>query len=55
MPDIIAQYEKERDWIKERISEKTEKQADDSLELDNKVPDLIKVKEMEEEAEGEKE
>lgn len=52
MPDIIAQYETERDWIRKRISEKTEKQADDSLELDNKVPDLIQIEEMEE-AEGE--
>lgn len=43
MPNIIVQYEKERDWIKSRISEKAEKQTDDTLELDKKVPDLTQM------------
>jgi hypothetical protein len=50
MLDIITQYEKERDWIKKRISEKAERQADDSLELDRKVP-VIQIEGMEEEEE----
>ena len=54
MPGIIAQYEKEREWIKERIRKKAERQTDDTLELDTKIPDLIQVEGMEEEQEKEK-
>ncbi len=58
MPGIIAQYEKERDWIKRRIRDKAERQADDSLELDGKVPTMqmegIEEEEEEEEQEEEK-
>lgn len=51
MTDIIAQYEKEWDWIKKRISEKAERQADDSLELDREITDLIQIEGTEEEEE----
>ena len=49
MPDIIAQYQKERDWIRKRIIEKAERQTDDTLELDKKVPDLVQIEAMQEE------
>ncbi len=40
MPAIIAQCEKEIDWIKYRITERAEKQTDDTLILDEAVPIL---------------
>jgi hypothetical protein len=40
MPDIQSQYMTERAWIEKRIKNKTEKQPDDTLVLDKKVPDL---------------
>ena len=40
MPDIIAQYTREREWIEQRLKEKSEKQPDDTLTLDDKIPDL---------------
>lgn len=38
MPGIIGQYQKEREWIEERIRQKADKQPDDSFTLDESLP-----------------
>lgn len=43
MPDIQNQYMRERRWIERRIKDKAEKQTDDTLALDENVPNLPDV------------
>ncbi len=41
IPDILAQYKAEKEWIEKRIAEKSFKQADDTLVLDEKIVDFF--------------
>jgi hypothetical protein len=40
MPDIQSQYMTERTWVEKRVKDKAERQPDDTLMLDNKLPAL---------------
>ena len=40
MPDIQSQYMTERKWVEKRVKDKAERQPDDMLMLDNKLPTL---------------
>jgi hypothetical protein len=47
MGDIIAQYGKEKEWVKRRISDKAEAQSDDTLELDAEILDFVQAAQKE--------
>lgn len=49
IPDIKEQYLRERSWIDHRVREKAERQPDDQLTLDEKMPDFPLTENIEEE------
>jgi hypothetical protein len=45
IPEILSQYKNEKEWIQRRIAERAFMRTDDTLVLDQKVPDFIESEE----------